>query len=127
MWPLPPPNLRIGSPWAMPKGKLRSKRGVGTPVPDHISVMQALVVRRAARALGLGQSAVSCRVRELLAAVRRRQLDVALIIKTADATGCEVTSHFLEVPIAIRRVRFAALLTGRFTFPIGSPPQLPHQ
>jgi DNA-binding transcriptional LysR family regulator len=55
----------------MPKSKLRSKGDARSPVLKLVSVMQALLVgeylsfRRAASALGVRQSAVSRRVREL--------------------------------------------------------------
>jgi DNA-binding transcriptional LysR family regulator len=55
----------------MPKNKSRSKRGARSPIPKLVSVTQALLVgeylsfRRAAGVLGVRQSAVSRRVRDL--------------------------------------------------------------
>jgi DNA-binding transcriptional LysR family regulator len=100
---------------AMPKSKLRSKRGAGTPVLKHVSVMQALLVgeylsfRRAARALGVRQSAVSRRIREL-----EDELGVSLFER--DRAGVRVTNAgalFLEqARSALEQLSHAAKAAG---------------
>jgi DNA-binding transcriptional LysR family regulator len=99
----------------MPKSKLRSKRGAGTPVLKHVSVMQALLVgeylsfRRAARALGVRQSAVSRRIREL-----EDELGVSLFER--DRAGVRVTNAgalFLEqARSALEQLSHAAKAAG---------------
>ena len=108
-------GLRIGSPCAMPKRKSRSKRRAGSPVLKHVSVMQALLVgeylsfRRTARALGIQQSAVSRRVREL-----EDELGVSLFER--DRAGVRVTNAgalFLEqARNALEQLSHAAKAAG---------------